>query len=127
MGTHPIFESDFDCLTEKMLHASARVMRLRRGAAVQLPKAKQFTEGELISALRSTVPRPTLALPWAQGTQHEHHFDYYRNEVGDDGSDLLKRKELGQKAAEHVLRQMKVEFDWDASKGEWGEHNQVHR
>ena len=108
------------------------ICRHKARKAVKIPKAKNFTEGDIISALRSTVPRPTLALPWAEGwgekknfifsnsnfkgTQHEQTFDFSRNDIGEDNADLLKRKELGVKAAEHVLRQMKVEFDYDASK-----------
>merc|ERR1712035_109258 len=37
MGTHPIFESDFDCLTEKMAK-SLRSKRMRRNRALQAEK-----------------------------------------------------------------------------------------
>ena len=43
------------------------ICRHKARKAVKIPKAKNFTEGDIISALRSTVPRPTLALPWAEG------------------------------------------------------------
>ena len=44
-----------------------------RHKKVKIPKAKSFTEGDIISVLRSTVPRPTLALPWAEGWEK---FDF---------------------------------------------------
>merc|ERR1712235_120499 len=38
MGTHPIFESDFDCLTEKKMAKSLRSKRMRRNRALQAEK-----------------------------------------------------------------------------------------
>merc|ERR1712235_157129 len=38
MGTHPIFESDFDCLTEKKMAKSLRSKRMRRNRALQAGK-----------------------------------------------------------------------------------------
>ena len=109
-----------------MLNAVTKVGTLKRSLSrVAVPRAKTFTEGDIVNALRSTVPRPSMPLPWAEGTQHEQTFDFYRNEIGENNSELLKRKELGRKAAEYVLREMPVEFGWDASKGEWGEHNSI--
>lgn len=106
-----------------MLNAVTKIGILKRRVAI--PRAKSFTEGDIVNALRSTVPRPSMPLPWAEGTQHEQTFDFYRNEIGSNNSELLKRKELGKKAAEYILREMPVEFGWDSSKGEWGEHNSV--
>ena len=106
-----------------MLNAVTKIGILKRRVAI--PRAKSFTEGDIVNALRSTVPRPSMPLPWAEGTQHEQTFDFYRNEIGSNNSELLKRRELGKKAAEYILREMPVEFGWDSSKGEWGEHNSV--
>lgn len=35
----------------------------------------------------------------------------------------MQKKDLGVKAAEYIIRNMKQEFDYDASKGEWGAHH----
>ena len=50
------------------------ICRHKARKAVKIPKAKNFTEGDIISALRSTVPRPTLALPWAEGWGEKNNF-----------------------------------------------------
>merc|ERR1739838_457982 len=66
MGTHPIFESDFDCLTEKMAK-SLRSKRMRRNRALKaertqprvlkrmvdsFEKAKQFNEARAAEKAR---------------------------------------------------------------------------
>ena len=106
-----------------MLNAVKKIGIVKRSKQVAIPKAKSFTEGDVVNALRSTVPRPSM--PLHRGTQHEQTFDFFRNEIGENNSELPKRKELGRKAAVYVLREMPVEFGWDASKGEWGEHNKI--
>ena len=35
----------------------------------------------------------------------------------------MQKKDLGVKAAEFIIRNMKQEFDYDASKGEWKAHH----
>merc|ERR1712035_241329 len=38
MGTHPLFESDFDCLTERMFRQIARQVTSRRMASIEIPE-----------------------------------------------------------------------------------------
>ena len=105
----------------------AKILNTRyKATSVKIPKKKTFTEGDILNALRTTVGKPTLAIPWAEGVQHDHTLDFHRNDRGSDPKrEFLNKKELGVKAGEYVLRTLRTEFGWDASKGEWGAHDLV--
>merc|ERR1711931_417307 len=48
MGTHPIFESDFDCLTEKVvMSAAAKQLRIQTGVVNRTFKEKNYYTKEL--------------------------------------------------------------------------------
>merc|ERR1712227_1095325 len=48
MGTHPIFESDFDCLTDiKKMSAQAKQLRIQTGVVNRTFKEKNYYEKEL--------------------------------------------------------------------------------
>merc|ERR1712168_167038 len=47
MGTHPIFESDFDCLTEKKMSAAAKQLRIQTGVVNRTFKEKNYYTKEL--------------------------------------------------------------------------------
>merc|ERR1711976_257643 len=47
MGTHPIFESDFDCLTEKNMSAAAKQLRIQTGVVNRTFKEKNYYTKEL--------------------------------------------------------------------------------
>lgn len=92
-------------------------------SGIQIPKKKNWTEGDIVNALRSTVPKPRIPIPWAEGIQHEQSFDYDRGDAGaglKKKGGLLIKKELGVKAAEYAIKQLKAEFGHDFSKGEFG-------
>lgn len=92
-------------------------------SGIQIPKKKVWTEGDIVSALRSTVPKPRIHIPWAEGIQHEQSFDYDRGDAGaglKKKGGLMTKKELGVKAAEYAIKQLKAEFGHDFSKGEFG-------
>merc|ERR1711892_231556 len=42
MGTHPIFESDFDCLTEVKMNRTCALLMLRRGDKIKHLDLKQW-------------------------------------------------------------------------------------
>ena len=92
-------------------------------SGIQIPKKKIWTEGDIVNALRSTVPKPRIPIPWAEGIQHEQSFDYDRGDAGTGlkkKGGLLTKKELGVKAAEYAIKQLKAEFEHDFAKGEFG-------
>merc|ERR1711892_1214449 len=55
MGTHPIFESDFDCLTEieEMDTTCQRTPQKRRGAI----SAEVYTEEEVANYVKKVIPK----------------------------------------------------------------------
>ena len=92
-------------------------------SGIQIPKKKVWTEGDIVNALRSTVPKPRIPIPWAEGIQHEQSFDFDRGDAGTGlkkKGGLMTKKELGVKAAEYAIKQLKAEFGHDFSKGEFG-------
>merc|ERR1712131_290157 len=60
MGTHPIFESDFDCLTEKNLSARKCLNRKKNMKLTRLSTTKLKTEKKCISSDgRDSLPMTT--------------------------------------------------------------------
>ena len=72
------------------------MLRHLRQSSVKIPFRKRWKEEDVVAALRSTVPRPTIAIPWAQGMQHDQTLDF--TEVPwitiEDRSSVLMRKVL---------------------------------
>jgi len=92
-------------------------------SGIKIPKKKTWTEGDIVNALRSTVPKPRIPIAWAEGIQYEQSFDFDRGDAGTGlkkKGGLLTKKELGVKAAEYAIKQLKTEFGHDFSKGEFG-------
>jgi len=56
MGTHPIFESDFDCLTEIMSDSNNDLERLERGPLPQFPDIPLSKPGPHFTSLLTTKP-----------------------------------------------------------------------
>merc|ERR1712131_58062 len=60
MGTHPIFESDFDCLTEKNLSARKCLNRKKNMKLTRLSTTKLRTEKKCISSDGRDLPLATI-------------------------------------------------------------------
>merc|ERR1711935_81625 len=87
MGTHPIFESDFDCLTEKQMRVSMRVKGVKRG----LPFAHETTNEPIKTRLTNRAEQRQLR-------SKTTGFDKVVKETGQKHSSITRTGKLKVKA-----------------------------
>jgi len=76
MGTHPIFESDFDCLTEKMIECSSALGELiRKKKRDEISKIVSFLSDRDVLAISQTCSE------WRNYCLEENVFHHHEKKV----------------------------------------------
>merc|ERR1712170_142291 len=112
MGTHPIFESDFDCLTEKNMSAAAKQLRIQTGVVNRTFKEKNYYTKEL-SQFEEKLKQNDF-----KDEEEEYRAKIIPQQI-DETKAALKDTEQRLQKAIIVLEQQVKEEGIDESSKEW--------